>query len=127
MSGKMQEKIGAQRAPDQVEKLLLRRNRLFRSRLRQYHVESCIESRVYPMMQVAFLDLERERPHFVIQLGTALVLVAVVDVLQELAVMARREHQDAGLHDVVPAPGKSPEAVIVSRIEIRLPNPRQRR
>jgi len=79
------------------------------------------------MMQVAFLDLERERPHFVIQLGTALVLVAVVDVLQELAVMARREHQDAGLHDVVSAPGKSPEPVIVARVEIRLPNPRQRR
>ncbi len=109
------------------KKLLLRRNRLFRIRLRQYHVESCIESRVYPMMQVAFLDLERERPHFVIQLGTALVLVAVVDVLQELAVMARREHQDAGLHDVVSAPGKSPEPVIVARVEIGLPNPRQRR
>ncbi len=41
--------------------------------------------------------------------------------------MTRREHQDAGLHDVVSAPGKSPEPVIVARVEIGLPNPRQRR
>src|SRR6266699_7102702 len=110
MGGEMQEVIGAQRAPDQVEKLLLRRNRLCGGRLGEYGIESCVESRVYPMLQVAFLDLERERPHFITELGTALVLIAVVDVLQELAVMARREHQDTGLHDVVPAPGKSPEA-----------------
>src|SRR5260370_40727781 len=120
MSGKMQEKIGAQRAPDQVEQLFLRRKSPFGIRLRQYCVENRIESLIDPVLEVAFLDLERERPHFIVELGTALVLVSVVYVLQELAVVARREHQDAGLHDVVAAPRQAPEPVIIPGIEIGL-------
>src|SRR6266516_3901023 len=126
MSDKKQKIVGVKRSPDQIEQLVACRNALFGIRLRQYHVESCIESRVDPVLEIVFLDLEREWPHFIVELGTALVLILVVHVLQDVAVMTRREHQNAGLHDVFSAPGESPELVIILRIEIGLPEPCQR-
>src|SRR5262249_8082827 len=105
MSSKMQEIIRPEGSADQFEEFLLGRNSLFGVRLGQYCVENRIEPLIDPVLEAAFLDLERERPHFVIELGTALVLVCVVDVLQERAVVARREHKGAGLHDMIAAPG----------------------
>src|SRR6266536_5648036 len=123
MSGKVQKIVGVERPPDQIEQLVPCRNAPFGIRRPKYHVESCIESLVDPVLEFAFLDLERERPHFIVELGTALVLILVIHALQDVAVMTRREYQNAGLHDMVSAPGESPETVIILRVEIGLPDP----
>src|SRR5215831_11470959 len=71
------------------------------------------------MLQSAFLDLERERPHFIIERRAVLVLVSVIDVLEELPMMAWRQHEHARLHDMRAASRQAPKAVPFRWIQCR--------
>ena len=71
------------------------------------------------MMQVAFLDLERERSHFIVERWPILVFVCVIDVLQELPMMGWGQNEYARLHNVVAARRQAPKCMPVRGVQRR--------
>src|SRR5262249_46351263 len=83
--------------------------------------QQSIESAVQNVQQSLLLNLERQRPHLVIHWLAAMVFVAVIDVLQELAVMFGCEHQHAGLHNRSSIARQTPCGMPVGGIKITRP------